>query len=107
MNEKTKGVIAYLFGWIGGLIILLGYKDSEQRTKIHAAQSIVLSIAYCIISFAINFVPYINKLSWVLSPIYFIIVIIGAVKAYHDEDFTIPIITEQATKIFDKQINNK
>lgn len=105
MNEKTKGVIAYLFGWIGGLIVLLGFKDSSKETKTHAAQAIVLSIAYIVISFAISFVPYLNKLSWILSPAYFVLAIIGCVKAYKEQEYNIPVISDLAKKWFDKQIN--
>ncbi|MDO5555451.1 MAG: DUF4870 domain-containing protein [Clostridia bacterium] len=104
MNEKTKGVIAYLFGWVGGLIILLGYKDSQKETKVHAAQAIVLSVAYMIISFAIAFIPVVNKISWILSPLYFVLAIIGCVKAYNLQEYNLPIISEQAKKIFAKQI---
>lgn len=104
MNEKTKGVIAYLFGWIGGLIILLGYKDSEKQTKLHAAQAIVLSIVYMILNFAIAFMPVIRDFSWVLSTGYFVIAIIGAVKANKLEEYNLPIITDLASKWFAKQI---
>ena len=41
MSEKGKGVLAYIFTWIGGLIVLYGMKDNERNTKIHAAQAIV------------------------------------------------------------------
>ena len=40
-NEKTKSVLAYIFGLIGGLIVLM-MKGSEKRTKICAAQSCLL-----------------------------------------------------------------
>ena len=40
-NEKTKSVLAYIFGLIGGLIVLM-MKGSEKRTKICAAQSITI-----------------------------------------------------------------
>ena len=30
MSEKGKGVLAYIFTWIGGLIVLYGMKDNES-----------------------------------------------------------------------------
>lgn len=110
MTEKTKGVIAYLFGFIGGLIILLGYKDSTRETKVHAAQAITLSIAYFILNIAVSIFTSIIGLDFIsglLSLGYFVIVIIGVVKASKEEEFNIPIITENALKIFAKQIDGE
>lgn len=104
MSEKSKGVIAYLFGCIGGLTIILGYKNSEEQTKLHAAQSIVLSIAYIILNTAISFIPVVNKFSWILSTAYFIIAVVGAVKANKLEEYKLPVITDLANKWFEKQI---
>ena len=33
MDQKVRGLLAYLFGWIGGLVVLLAYKDNDSRTK--------------------------------------------------------------------------
>lgn len=104
MSEKTKGVIAYLFGWLGGLIILLGYKDSEEQTKLHAAQAIVLSVVYIVLNTAISFIPVVKDFAGILSIAYFVIAIIGAVKANKLEEYNLPVITELANKWFEKQI---
>ena len=32
MSEKGKIILAYLLGWIGGLVVLFGMKDSERNT---------------------------------------------------------------------------
>lgn len=104
MNEKTKGVIAYLFGWLGGLIILLGYKDSEEQTKLHAAQAIVLSVAYIILNMAMSFIPVAKDFSWILSTAYLALAIIGIVKANKLEEYNLPVITDLANKWFEKQI---
>ena len=37
MSEKGKCILAYIFTWIGGLIVLFGIKDNTRNTKIHAA----------------------------------------------------------------------
>lgn len=104
MSEKTKGVIAYLFGWLGGLIILLGYKNSEEQTKLHAAQAIVLSVAYMVLNIVISFIPVVRNFSGLLSIAYFVIAIVGAVKANKLEEYNLPVITELANKWFEKQI---
>ena len=57
MSEKGKGVLAYIFTWIGGLIVLYGMKDNERNTKIHAAQAIVIGIGYMVIYMIYRFIP--------------------------------------------------
>lgn len=105
-NEKTKSVIAYIFGLIGGLIVLL-MKDSEKNTKVHAAQSIIIFLAYYIIKFAYGFIPFvIPYFEYIISGIYIIAIIIGIVNACNDNSPEIPIIGNIATSIFKKQIEN-
>lgn len=108
MTEKTKGVIAYLFGLIGGLIILFGYKDSTRETKVHAAQAITLWIAYFILNIAASLIANATGLGLVSTVVnlgYWVIAIMGCVKAYNEQEYTLPIITENALKIFAKQID--
>lgn len=108
MTEKTKGVIAYLFGIIGGFIVLLGFKDSTRETKVHAAQAITLNIAYIIVSIIVSIIVNLTGIGFISSVVsigYWVIVIIGAVKAYKEEEFNMPLITENALKIFAKQID--
>ena len=57
MNEKTKGVVAYIFGWITGLIVLFGFKDNTKNTKMHAAQAIVIGILYFAITMVYSWLP--------------------------------------------------
>lgn len=103
-NEKTKSVIAYIFGIIGGLIVLM-MKDSERRTKLCAAQSITIFIAFYIIRFAYGFIPFnIPYFEYILNGIYIVAMIFGIVKACSDDDPEIPVIGDLATSIFKKQI---
>jgi len=107
MNEKTKGVIAYLFGWLGGLIILFGYKDSERGTKVHAAQAIVLSVAYMILLAVIRIIPGIRLLSGLLGIFYLVLAIIGMVKANRLEEYELPVISDLAKNWFAKYIDEE
>ena len=49
MTEKGKAILAYIFTWVGGLIVLYGVKDNTKSTKMHAAQAIVIGLGYMII----------------------------------------------------------
>lgn len=103
-NQKTKSVIAYIFGIIGGLIVLM-MKDSEKNTKIHAAQSITIFLGYYIIKFAYAFIPFnIPYFRYILSGIYIVCIIVGIVKACNEDSPEIPVIGDIATSLFKKQI---
>ena len=58
MTEKGKAILAYIFTWIGGLIVLYGIKDNERNTKIHAAQAIVIGVGYMVIYGIYRFIPF-------------------------------------------------
>ena len=82
MSEKAKAILAYLLGWIGGLIVLFAMKDNEKNTKFHAAQAIVLSAGYFIINTVYGYlpfsIPFFTKALW---GIYIVGIIIGIAKA--------------------------
>ena len=46
-NPKIEGLLAYLFGWIGGLVIFLIEKNNKE-VRFHALQSIVFNI--CVVA---------------------------------------------------------
>lgn len=105
MDNKTRGLIAYIFGVIGGIIVL-NMTDSDKNTKIHAAQSI--SIFICIM--ALNIISsllssYLFGFGYILSYLPSIFMIIGIIKVIKDEDPKIPVINDIAINLFGKQIN--
>lgn len=105
MSEKGKAILAYIFTWIGGLIVLFGIKDNSRNTKIHAAQAIVIGIGYMVIYGVYRFIPiYIPFFSRIIYILYAILVIIGIVKANKDEDPELPVVGKIAMSIFGKKI---
>lgn len=103
MTDKTKGVLAYIFSFIGGLIFLLS-KDSSKNVKMHAAQSIVIFLGYLILTIIYNLLPYIPMLSTAIYVVYIVAIIFGIVKVCKEEDPELPVIGEVAKQIFGKQI---
>lgn len=106
MNEKGKAILAYIFTWVGGLIVLFGMKDNDRNTKMHAAQAIVIGVGYMLIVVIYRIIPiYIPFFSKILYGLYAVCVIIGIVKASKDEDPELPVIGGIAKSIFGKKID--
>lgn len=105
MSEKAKSILAYIFGWIGGLIVLFAMKENEKNTKFHAAQAIVLSAGYFLIDLVYGYLPFtIPFFATVLWGIYIVGIIMGIAKANKEEDPELPVIGGVAKSIFGKQI---
>ena len=103
-NEKAKSVLAYIFGFIGGIIILL-VKGTEKRTRIHAAQSITISIFYFLLNVAYGFLPInIPYFQLAIYGVYLAATILGIIKVCKNEEPELPIIGDLAKNIFGKQI---
>ena len=106
MTEKGKAILAYIFTWIGGLIVLFGMKDNTRNTKIHAAQAIVIGIGYMIIVAVLKFIPVKIPFSSTLTyGLYMVLIIIGIVKANNEEDPELPVVGNIAKSIFGKKID--
>ena len=105
MSEKGKCFLAYLLGWLGGLIVLFALKDNTKETKFHAAQAIILSAGYCIITIIYSFlpisIPFFTTALWV---IYILGIIMGIAKANKEEDPELPVIGGIAKSVFSKKI---
>lgn len=105
MNEKTKSILAYVFGWLGGLIVLFGVKDNERNTRFHAAQAIVIGVAYLIITTAYRFIPivipFFGTAMWIL---YLVLMVMGIIKANKEEEPELPVVGDIAKSIFGKKI---
>lgn len=105
MSEKGKCILAYLLGWIGGLIVLFAMKDNTRNTKFHAAQSITLSAGYCIISLLYGFIPVsIPFFSTALWVIYIVGIVMGISKANKDEEPELPVVGNITKSIFSQKI---
>lgn len=102
MTQKGKSIIAYVFGLISGLIVLYGVKDTNKTTRLHAAQSTVMSVMYMVICAILGWIPFLRSIVWILYLVFFII---GLVKACSDENPEIPGIANIAKEIFGKRIN--
>ena len=116
MDRKGKGLLSYLLGWVGGLIVLYAFHDNDRKTAFHACQSITLSLSQIVISFGIGFVMGIvaaftglplSYLSSIVSILFLVLMIMGIVKAWNDEpDPKLPVIGDLTEKVFGAKINS-
>lgn len=104
MEEKIKGLLAYLFGWLGGVVILFAFKDNSQQTKFNACQSIVISVSSVIVTFVLGFIPVIRYFAYLINLAVFAMQVIGMIKAYKEEDYEIPVISDLTRDIFKSQL---
>ena len=128
MDQKVRGLLAYLFGWLGGLIVLLAFKDNTKQTNKHAAQSLVFFVIYLIVvmivssfNFVISFIVamadnsgisivfgllslVIGLLCFALSVIGIVFKVMGMIKAYHEQDFNVPVISGLTEKLFKSKL---
>lgn len=108
LDSKVANLLAYLFGWIGGLIIWLMEKEN-RFVKWNALQALILGIVevVCIlvISFILGLIPYIgwfffSWLGWVLAGVCWIFAIIAIVKGFQGKTFRIPGVSSLTDKYF-------
>lgn len=114
LDPKIAGLLAYLFGWVSGLVIYLIEKE-DKEVRFHALQSIALSIV--LVAFAVI----VSIITAILIPLaafsglgflfrifmlfiqvvylgVFVLWIFLMVKAYNQEHFKLPIIGDMVEK---------
>lgn len=108
LDPKVAVLLAYLFSWLGGLIILLLEKENKF-VKWNALQALILGIievvAIVVISVILGLIPYIgwfffSWLGWVIAAAAWILAIVAIVMAFQGKTFRIPGIASLADKYF-------
>ena len=90
-NDNIMAALAYLLGFVSGIIIYLIEKDKPDKSRFvmfHAMQAIILGVVW----FIISFVPFIGQL------VIFITWVIMMYKAYSGEEYHLPVIGDYAEK---------
>jgi uncharacterized membrane protein len=106
MDDKTKGILAYIFGIIAGTIFLFS-KESTQIVKQHSANGFVTNVMTIILYILFSF----NIRTWMLLPLVWAfaiaILVIGIVKVCNNSDPNIPVISDIAKAIFKNQLSEQ
>lgn len=110
MGDKGKGLLSYLVGAVGGIIVLFAMKNNTKRDVMHAGQAIVIDIAYLaftvLVSILSSMVDMFSYLSAVGGILRLVLVIMGIAKVLSNSnpDPKLPIIGDWAEKMFAKQL---
>jgi len=108
LDPKVANLLAYLFSWLGGLIIWLLEKENKF-VKWNALQALILGIvqmvAIIIISVFLGMIPYIgwfffSWLGYVLAGLCWVLAIICIIMGFQGKSFRIPGISKLADKYF-------
>ncbi len=108
MEPKIAILIAYLFGWIGGLIIWLIEKENKF-VKWNALQALILGIievvSIIVISVILGLIPFIgwfffSWLGYVIAAALWVLAIVAIVRGFQGKTFRIPWIGTLTDKYF-------
>lgn len=102
LDENVGGVLAYLLGFISGIVFLLIEKENET-VRFHAMQSVILFGSFFVLGFVVNFISIIDLLvSLLIAPVTLILWIVLMVKAYQGERYHLPITGKIAEQQLEK-----
>jgi uncharacterized membrane protein len=121
LDENIAALLAYIFGWVSGLVFFLIEKDSKL-VRFHAMQSILFCVVVAVLGFALWIVTFLllivaamlpdvmgtlfgllATLIWLIFSIAFLIAwILCVVRAYQGQFFKLPVIGNMAEKIVNK-----
>src|SRR4030043_15254 len=106
MDPKVAVLLAYLFGWIGGLVIWLLEKENKF-VKWNALQALILGIfevaCILVISVILGFIPFIgwfffSWLGYVVASVLWVLAIVAIVMGFQGKTFRIPVIASLTDK---------
>jgi uncharacterized membrane protein len=96
-QPNVGGALSYVLGFVTGIIFYL--VSSDKFVRFHAVQSILLSIAFFVISAIIGVIPFLGP---VIAPIIalatFLLFLYLIVKAYLGEKVILPFIGDMAER---------
>ncbi len=96
LQPNVLGALAYVLGFVSGIIVYLISKDKFAR--FHALQSIMVSLAVYILTYIVSFLPSSYMLRSFVSLASLILVVFLLVKAYQGQKYKLPVIGDIAEK---------
>jgi uncharacterized membrane protein len=94
MNENVTALLAYVLGWVSGLIVFL-LEEENEFVRFHAMQSMVVFGGITILGIVFSIVPILHgAVIPVLNLIGVVLWVILMIKAAQHERFRLPVISE-------------
>ncbi|MDQ3071147.1 MAG: DUF4870 domain-containing protein [Acidobacteriota bacterium] len=99
LDPNLAAALAYLGGFVTGLILLAVERDSRY-VRFHAMQSTALFVGVLIVSIAINSLLFLGAFlfSFVLFPAVVVIWLVLMFKAYNGEKYKLPVVGDFAER---------
>ncbi len=103
LPDNVATFLAYLFGWISGLVIFLLEKKNSS-VQFHSAQSIVLFGSLTVLNILLPIVPALGPLLMILiAPISMILWLVLLVMSLMDNAPRLPVIANFADQLIGKK----
>ena len=97
-NQNMMGAVAYLLGFVTGIILLLVEKENKF-VRFHAMQSTITFGALFVLGMVLGFIPIIGWfIGILLGPVELILWVVLMWKAFSGEMFKLPVVGEMAEK---------
>lgn len=95
-RENIEALLAYLFGWLSGIIFLILERKSTF-VRFHALQSVTVFVSLFLLSAIARFIPIVGWIITILiPPLSIILWLVLMYKAYHGEKYKLPVIGDWA-----------
>ncbi len=106
-NKKTYTILAYLLGWLTGLIFLFVGKD-DPDVKWNAANSVVVFGGLSVLNLVLSFIPVVNVLTIVVFIVGFILWVMIMIQALQGTGQRIPapLVGQYINKYVDQLANS-
>ncbi|MYL50552.1 DUF4870 domain-containing protein [Halobacillus litoralis] len=102
LEENVGGLLAYLLGFISGIVFLLIEKENEF-IRFHAMQSVILFGFFFVFGFVVNLIPIFGLfVSLLMAPVTLVLWIVLMVKAYQGEKYHLPVTGKMAEEQLQK-----
>jgi uncharacterized membrane protein len=106
-NKKTYSILAYILGWLTGLIFLFVGKD-DPDVKWNAANSVVVFGGLSIIIFIVGLIPFVQILAvpiWIVGVIYWVIFLVQGVQG-NGQRLPAPLVAQYINQYVDQLANS-
>lgn len=99
MEPNVASLLAYVLGWLSGLVIYLMEKENLE-VRFHAAQSIIVFGALTVLNLVLGAIPFIG---WILVPFVtlagVVLWVLLMIKGYNQEHYKLPMAGDYAEKM--------